>query len=71
MTAGTGLQSDGREIWTTDSPREERLDGELFRAYQSVHLSLRQLERRSFLIMKPSVRVLDESGQLARAEAIP
>ena len=73
MTASTGLQSDGRrEIWTTESPREERLEGEALRAYQSVHLSLRQLGRRSFLILKPSVRVVDLSGQLApRANADP
>ncbi len=66
MTAdNSGLQSDGkRELWTTDSPREERLDGRLFLAFQSVYLSLRQLERRSFLILKPSVRVLDAAGQL-------
>jgi SIR2-like domain len=73
MMAGTGLQSDRRrEMWTTESPREERLDGELFRAYQSVHMSLRQMDKRSFLILKPSVRVLDASGQLApRAKANP
>lgn len=66
MTAGTELQSDRRrEIWTTDSPKDERLDGECFGAYQSVHLSLRQMDKRSFLILKPSVRVLDSSGQVA------
>lgn len=70
MTAeNSGLHSDGkREIWTNDSPRDERVDGKPFRAFQSVHLSLRQLERRSFLILKPSVRVLDASGQLAPAD---
>ena len=73
MIASTGLQSDRRrELWTTDSPREERLDGESFRAYQSVHLSLRLLERRSFLILKPSVRVVDLAGKLVpRAKANP
>ena len=66
MIASTGLQSDRRrEIWTTESPSEDQLDGELFHAYQSVHLSLRQLERRSFLILKPSLRIVDKSGQLA------
>ncbi len=66
MTMATGLQSDGRrELWTQDSPREERIDGESFLAYQSVHLSLRLLDKRSFLILKPSLRVLDSSGQLA------
>lgn len=70
MTADNpGLQSDGkREIWTTDSPKEERVEGRLFRVFQSVHLSLRQLERRLFLILKPSLRVLDSAGQLAPAE---
>jgi hypothetical protein len=66
MTAGRSLQSDRRrEIWTTESPKEEELEGELFRAYQSVHLSLRQLDRRSFLILKPSLRVELPSGELA------
>jgi hypothetical protein len=66
MTRGTGLQSDGRrEVWTMDSLREEKLDGECFRAYDSVHFSLRQLDKRSFVILKPSVRVLDASGQIA------
>lgn len=66
MIAGTQLQSDRRrEIWTSDSPRDERLDDELFKAYQSVHLSLRQMDRRLFLVLKPSIRVLDATGQLA------
>lgn len=71
MIATTGLRSDRRrEIWTAESPSEERLDGELFQADQSVHLSLRQMNKRSFLILKPSLRVLDSSGQLApRAKA--
>jgi hypothetical protein len=73
IAANPELQSDGRrEIWTNESPREERLNGESFRAFQSVHLSLRQLERRSYLILKPSLRVLDASGQLApKAKANP
>lgn len=70
MTAANpGLQTDGkREIWTTEAARDERLDGELFRAFQSVRLSLRQFEKRSFLILEPSLRVLDASGRLAARE---
>jgi hypothetical protein len=66
MVTATGMQADdAHELWSPDSPRDEHLDGELFRVYQSVHLSLRQIERQSFLILKPSIRVLDASGQLA------
>ncbi len=65
-TGNPGLVSDGkREIWEMDTPREERLNGELFLAFQSVRLSLRQFERRSFLVLEPSLRVLDAAGGLA------
>jgi hypothetical protein len=48
-----------------DSPRHESYETETYLAYQSVHLSLRQIEKRSFLTLKPSVRVVDSAGQLA------
>ena len=66
MVIATGMRADlSSELWSLESPRDEQLDGESFRVYQSVHLSLRQIEKRSFLILKPSIKVLDASGELA------
>jgi hypothetical protein len=69
----TGTFTDGaHEIWSREFPREERQDGETYLAYQSVLLSLRQIEKRLFLTLKPSIRVLDTAGALApKAKANP
>ena len=72
MAVATGTQADGHEMWSIESPRQEHLDGGTYLAYQSVHLSLRQIEKKLFLTLKPSVRVVDSSGQLApKAQANP
>lgn len=73
MVLATGMRADrAHELWSPESPRDEQLDGESFCVYQSVHLSLRQIEKRSFLILKPSIKVLDASGELApRLKANP
>ena len=69
MVLSFGLQSDGsREMWLTDAPQREQVDGETFNVYQSVIVSLRQIENRSFLVFKPSVVVLDRTGELAPRE---
>jgi hypothetical protein len=67
----TGLQSDGsRELWNLNNRREEVLHGESFSVYDSVHLSLRQIDARTHLILKPSLKVLTRTGELApRQEA--
>jgi hypothetical protein len=66
MVSATGLEADSAHgLWSPESPRDEKLDGESFRVYQSVYLSLRQIEKRSYLILKPSIRVLDAAGALA------
>ena len=67
MVAGNPkLRSDDRrEIWSTESYKEERVDGQSFRAFQSIQLSFRQIERRSFLILKPSLHVVRQSGEPA------
>lgn len=66
MVTATGLRTDrSHELWSPESPRKERVAGESFCVYKSVHLSLRQIERRLFLILKPSIKVLDASGGLA------
>jgi hypothetical protein len=67
MAMATGTEADrSHEFWSVESPRQERSDGETYLAYQSVHLSLRQIEKKTFLTLKPSVRVMDSSGQLAQ-----
>jgi SIR2-like domain len=73
MVLATKLNADGsRELWSPESPRDEQLDGESFRVYQSVHLSLRQIENHSFVILKPSIKVLTVGGEVApRAKANP
>lgn len=65
IVIATGMREDhSHELWSPESPRYEQLDGESFCVYQSVHLSLRQIEKRSFLVMKPSIKVLDASGEV-------
>jgi hypothetical protein len=66
MASATGMQKDqSHELWSVEAPQEERYEGETYHAYQSVQLSLRRIERKLFLILKPSVRVTDFSGHLA------
>jgi hypothetical protein len=73
MAMAAGMQADrSHEIWSVQSSRQEHYDGETFLAYQSVHLSLRQIEKKLFLTLKPSIRVVDSSGRLApKAKANP
>jgi hypothetical protein len=66
IIAETGMQADNaHELWSIESPRDEQLNGELLRVYQSVHLSLRQVDKRQFLILKPSLKVFNASGEVA------
>lgn len=70
MVHATGLQSDGsRELWQTNSPRRETFDGETYFIFNSVHLTLRQVDTRTFLILKPSLKVLTSAGEAAPHEA--
>lgn len=73
MVIATSMRAERtHELWSPEPRCDEQLDGESFYVYQSVHVSLRQIERRSFLILKPSVKVLDASGKLApRLKANP
>jgi SIR2-like protein len=65
MATATGTQADrSHEMWSQESPRRESYDAETYLAHQSVHLSLRQIEKKTFLTLKPSIRILDSSGQL-------
>jgi hypothetical protein len=69
MTHAAGVQSDGsRELWLTNSSRQEVLDGETYLVFNSVHLTLRQVDARTFLILKPSLKVLTPTGEAAPRE---
>jgi hypothetical protein len=60
---GTRFQTDGnREIWAPDTAREEPFQGVVYTVYESVCLSLRQINRSSFLVLKPSLKILTASG---------
>ena len=65
MVEATGAQSDNAVLWFRNSGKQERLDGTTYFAYPSVHLSLRPIENKLFLLFKPSVRVEDASGHSA------
>lgn len=65
MVEATGAQSDHAVLWFRNSGKQERLDGTSYSAYPSVHLSLRPIENKLYLLFKPSVRVEDAKGQPA------
>jgi hypothetical protein len=66
MTEATGALTDhAHALWFRESCRRENLDGAVYSVYPSVHLSLRPIESKLFLLLKPSVRVEDASGQFA------
>jgi hypothetical protein len=68
MVAILGLKADKYEVWAPELLKHEIVNGNHFNIYQSVHLSLRQIEKRLFLILKPSVKVLDVNGEVAARE---
>ena len=65
MAEATGAHGDHAVLWFRNSGRQEGLDGTVYSAFPSVHLSLRPIENKLFLLFKPSVRVEDASGQSA------
>jgi len=70
MVNGTTLHSDGsRELWASDTARPEQLQGSSYNVCNSVHLTLRQLDKHAYLILKPSLKVFARDGQLAPPEA--
>ncbi|MCY4080277.1 MAG: SIR2 family protein [Caldilineaceae bacterium] len=61
--------TDGRsELWLDQRPRKSRHDGREWRVYESVIVFLRRFDDRQFAVFKPSVRVLDETGEEAPPE---
>lgn len=69
MLHGTTLLSDGRrEIWAPETARRETWKGETFSVCDSVHISLRYIDRRTYVTLKPSVKVLAANGDPAERE---
>ena len=63
------VQSDGsRELWLTNSSRQERLDGKTYWILDSIYLTLRQIDSRTFIILKPTIKVLTPAGNAAPRE---
>lgn len=59
-----GLATDGRrEIWLADTETKVLEGGVQYLTYQSASLSLRNIGRRLYLIIKPSIKVLDIQGR--------
>lgn len=66
MVNGTTLHTDGwHEIWSSERSRQEEWQGTSYVVCDSVHVSLRQMEKRPFLILKPSVKVFRSDGSPA------
>jgi SIR2-like domain len=69
MVNGTALHTDGsRELWAPDTTRMEQFQGSSYNVCDSVHVSLRQIDNRAYLILKPSVKVFTRGGELAPRE---
>ena len=69
MIHNTELQSDGhREIWAPSTGKREQIQNAIFTVYQSVYVSLRQIERRAYLVLKPSIKVFTQAGEVAPRE---
>jgi hypothetical protein len=69
MVNGTALHSDGsRELWAPNTTRLEQFQGTPYNVCESVHVSLRQIEKRSYVILKPSVKVFTLEGKPAPRE---
>ena len=69
MVAGTQFQTDGtKEIWAPHSAKREHAQGTSYNVCESVFVSLRQIEGRAYLVLKPSVKVFTLSDDVAPKE---
>jgi hypothetical protein len=63
MAATRGLPSDGRYALWKKTPRQSGSQGDLeYEAFDSVQLYLRRIGGVQYLVLKPSIKVLDKSG---------
>ncbi len=69
MVAGTQFQTDGtRELWAPHRAKREHSQSTVYNVCESVFVSLRQIENRAYLVLKPSVKVFTLSGEVAPKE---
>lgn len=69
MVSGTTFETDGsRELWAPDRAKREQSQGNVYNVCESVFISLRQIENRAYLVLKPSVKVFTPGGELAPKE---
>jgi hypothetical protein len=69
IVGATTLKSDGsRELWAPETTRSEQLQGSAYNVCDSVHISLRHIENRNYMILKPSVKVFKQTGEVASRE---
>ena len=64
MKETMNLHSDGRsELWDTSSYRKERYDNVQYHVYDSVLINFRRIDNKQYVVLKPSIKVLDTAGQ--------
>ena len=69
MVTGTQFQTDGtKEIWAPHRAKREYAQGTSYNVCDSVYVSLRQIESRAYLVLKPSVKVFTLSDEVAPKE---
>lgn len=70
IAASKGVHSDGRhELWRTTVSRRENYNGNSYEAFESVQLFLRRVGNTQYLVLKPSIKVMEKSGAPAPLEA--
>ena len=63
MVESWGLETDGREmLWNPSKPKRVRHAGAEFIVHEAVVLHLRRLGKKQYLVLKPTLKVLDHAG---------
>lgn len=69
MAEASGLQTDGRhELWKTERRADQRSCPSGYTAHDSVHLYLRRVGGVQYLVLMPTIKVLNRSGEPAPLE---
>jgi hypothetical protein len=69
LAGKAGCANDGDAIvWDTSRSKSERLDGHAWTVYDAVLLQIRPLGARLSLVLKPTLRVTDSTGEAAPKE---
>jgi hypothetical protein len=69
MAATKGVPGDGRhELWRSEALHLENQGGNRYSAHASAQIFLRRVANTQYLVIKPSIKVLDRSGGAAQPE---